>query len=140
MAGPKIDKLELRRLLRHGKLQNKIAQLFGVTTAAISKAKKGLTMKGDHKKFTGKDLCSLNKVVLLVVPSLSPRATWVWTKVSRRILKHFRCNSGFLPVHPQRTYDMYDLSDGKFNPRVFYCTDGHKKARLDTTFFQCFFD
>ena len=57
MAGPKIDKLKLHRLLRHGKLQNEIAQLFGVTKGAISKAK-----KGDHKKFTGKDLCSLNKV------------------------------------------------------------------------------
>lgn len=134
MAGPKIDKLKLRRLLRHGKLQNEIAQLFGVTKGAISTAK-----KGDHKKFTGKDLCSLNKVAPLVVPSLSPRATWAWTKVSRRILKHFRCNSGFLPVHPQRTHDMYDLSDGKFNPRASYCTDGHKKARLDTTFFSMLF-
>jgi hypothetical protein len=46
MAGPKIDKLKLHRLLRHGKLQNKIAQLFRVTKGAISKTKKGLTMNG----------------------------------------------------------------------------------------------
>jgi hypothetical protein len=54
MAGPKIDKLKLHRLLRHGKLQKEIAQLFGATKGAISKAKKGLTMNGRE---VDKDSC-----------------------------------------------------------------------------------
>ena len=44
MPGPKIDRLKLHRLLQQGKLQNEIAQLFGVTKGAISKAKKGLNI------------------------------------------------------------------------------------------------
>jgi len=44
MPGPKIDRLKLHRLLQQGKLQNEIAQLFGVTKGAISKAKKGLSI------------------------------------------------------------------------------------------------
>ena len=44
MPGPKIDKLKLHKLLQQGKQQNEIAQLFGVTKGAISKAVKGLNI------------------------------------------------------------------------------------------------
>jgi predicted transcriptional regulator len=41
---PKIDKVKLSQLLRAGKSQKEIAQLFGVTPGAISKAKKELNI------------------------------------------------------------------------------------------------
>jgi len=42
MARPKIDLHKLDRLLRAGKSQRKLAQVFGVTESAISKARKSL--------------------------------------------------------------------------------------------------
>jgi len=42
MPKPKIDRVKLNQMLRNGKPQNKIAQFFGVTEGAISKAKKEL--------------------------------------------------------------------------------------------------
>jgi ParB-like chromosome segregation protein Spo0J len=44
MPEAKIDKVELSRLLRSGKAQREIAQVFGVTESAISKAKKELNL------------------------------------------------------------------------------------------------
>ena len=44
MPGPKIDKVKLSQLLRSGKAQREIAQVFGVTESAISKAKKELNL------------------------------------------------------------------------------------------------
>jgi transcriptional regulator with XRE-family HTH domain len=41
---PKIDKVKLSQLLRAGKSQKEIAQVFGVTEGAISKAKKELNI------------------------------------------------------------------------------------------------
>ncbi|MGA2109447.1 MAG: hypothetical protein ABSH25_17620 [Syntrophorhabdales bacterium] len=44
MPKPKIDKVKLSQLLRAGKSQKEIAQVFGVTEGAISKAKKELNI------------------------------------------------------------------------------------------------
>ena len=44
MPGPKIDKVKLSQMLRSGKAQREIAQVFGVTESAISKAKKELNV------------------------------------------------------------------------------------------------
>jgi uncharacterized protein YerC len=44
MPGPKIDKVKLSQMLRSGKAQREIAQVFGVTESAISKAKKELNL------------------------------------------------------------------------------------------------
>jgi uncharacterized protein YerC len=44
MPKPKIDRVKLNQMLRNGKPQNKIAQVFGVTEGAISKAKKELNL------------------------------------------------------------------------------------------------
>lgn len=44
MPKPKIDRVKLNQMLRDGKPQRKIAQVFGVTEGAISKAKKELNV------------------------------------------------------------------------------------------------
>lgn len=44
MPAPKIDKIKLNRLLSSGKSQKEVAQVFGVTEGAISKAVKGLNI------------------------------------------------------------------------------------------------
>ena len=44
MPKPKIDKIKLNQLLKSGKSQKEVAQLFGVTAGAISKAKKELNL------------------------------------------------------------------------------------------------
>jgi uncharacterized protein YerC len=44
MPEAKIDKVKLSQLLRSGKAQREIAQVFGVTESAISKAKKELNL------------------------------------------------------------------------------------------------
>ena len=44
MAEAKIDKVKLSQLLRSGKAQREIAQVFGVTESAISKAKTELNV------------------------------------------------------------------------------------------------
>lgn len=44
MPKPKIDRVKLNQMLRDGKPQSKIAQFFGVTEGAISKAKKELNV------------------------------------------------------------------------------------------------
>lgn len=44
MPKPKIDKLKLHRLLSSGKSQKEVAQVFGVSEGAISKAIKGLNI------------------------------------------------------------------------------------------------
>ena len=44
MPKPKIDRVKLNRLLRSGKPQKEVAQVFGVTVAAVSKAKKELNI------------------------------------------------------------------------------------------------
>ena len=44
MPGSKIDKVKLSQMLRSGKAQREIAQVFGVTESAISKAKKELNV------------------------------------------------------------------------------------------------
>jgi len=44
MPKPKIDRVKLNQMLRDGKPQSKIAQVFGVTEGAISKAKKELNV------------------------------------------------------------------------------------------------
>ena len=44
MPEPKIDKIKLNQMLRSGKPQVEIAQVFGVTESAISKAKKELNL------------------------------------------------------------------------------------------------
>lgn len=44
MPGPKIDKVKLSQMLRAGKSQREIAQAFGVTESAVSKAKKALNL------------------------------------------------------------------------------------------------
>lgn len=44
MPKPKIDRLKLNQLLTAGKSQKEVAQLFGVTPSAISKAKKELNI------------------------------------------------------------------------------------------------
>lgn len=44
MPEPKIDKIKLNQMLRSGKPQVEIAQVFGVTESAISKAKKELNV------------------------------------------------------------------------------------------------
>jgi uncharacterized protein YerC len=44
MPKPKIDRVKLNQMLQHGKPQHEIAQLFGVTEGAISKAKKELNV------------------------------------------------------------------------------------------------
>jgi len=44
MPGPKIDKVKLSQLLKSGKAQREIAQVFGVTESAVSKAKKELNL------------------------------------------------------------------------------------------------
>jgi predicted transcriptional regulator len=44
MPKPKIDKVKLSALLRAGKSQKEIAQLFGVSEGAVSKAKKELNI------------------------------------------------------------------------------------------------
>ena len=44
MPGPKIDKVKLSQMLRSGKAQREIAQVFGVTESAVSKAKKELNL------------------------------------------------------------------------------------------------
>ena len=44
MPKPKIDKVKLNHLLRSGKSQREIAQVFDVTEGAISKAKKELNI------------------------------------------------------------------------------------------------
>jgi len=57
MPKPKIDRVKLNQLLKAGKSQREVAQVFGVTEGAISKAKKELnlavvknvTMESAHK-------------------------------------------------------------------------------------------
>lgn len=57
MPKPRIDRVKLNQLLRAGKSQREVAQVFGVTEGAISKAKKELnlavvknvTMESAHK-------------------------------------------------------------------------------------------
>jgi len=44
MPKPKIDRIKLDQLLRSGKSQREVAQVFGVTEGAISKAKKELNV------------------------------------------------------------------------------------------------
>ncbi len=44
MARPKIDRVKLNQLLREGKSQKEVAQVFKVTEAAVSKAKKELNI------------------------------------------------------------------------------------------------
>ena len=44
MPKPKIDKLKLHRMVNSGKSQKAVAQVFGVTEGAVSKAMKGLNM------------------------------------------------------------------------------------------------
>jgi predicted transcriptional regulator len=44
MPKPKIDRVKLNQMLRAGKSQKEVAQVFGVTEAAISKAKKELNI------------------------------------------------------------------------------------------------
>ena len=44
MPKPKIDRVQLNQMLRAGKSQKEIAQVFGVTEGAISKAKKVLNI------------------------------------------------------------------------------------------------
>jgi uncharacterized protein YerC len=44
MPKPKIDRVKLNQMLQRGKPQHEIAQLFGVTEGAISKAKKELNV------------------------------------------------------------------------------------------------
>jgi len=44
MPKPQIDRVKLNRMLRSGKSQREIAQVFGVTEGAISKAKKELNI------------------------------------------------------------------------------------------------
>jgi predicted transcriptional regulator len=44
MAEAKIDKVKLSQMLRSGKAQREIAQVFGVTESAVSKAKKELNL------------------------------------------------------------------------------------------------
>jgi hypothetical protein len=44
MAKPKFDRVKLSHLLRAGKSQKEVAQVFGVSDAAISKAKKELNI------------------------------------------------------------------------------------------------
>lgn len=45
MPKPKIDKVKLNKLLRSGKSQKEIAQIFGVTDGAITKAKQALSVQ-----------------------------------------------------------------------------------------------
>jgi transcriptional regulator with XRE-family HTH domain len=66
---PKIDRVELNRLLRKGKSQREIAQVFGVSEGAISKAKKELNiavvknvaLESAHK-VVGKSLNALSQL------------------------------------------------------------------------------
>ena len=44
MSNSRIDRVQLNQMLRSGKLQKEIAQVFGVTESAISKAKKELNI------------------------------------------------------------------------------------------------
>ena len=44
MTEAKIDKVKLSQMLRSGKAQREIAQVFGVTESAVSKAKKELNL------------------------------------------------------------------------------------------------
>lgn len=44
MPNPKIDRVKLNQMLKRGNLQKEIAQVFGVTESAISKAKKELNI------------------------------------------------------------------------------------------------
>jgi len=44
MPKPKIDRVELNQMLKAGKSQREVAQVFGVTEGAISKAKKELNL------------------------------------------------------------------------------------------------
>ena len=44
MPSSRIDRVKLNQMLRSGKSQRKIAQVFGVTESAISKAKKELNV------------------------------------------------------------------------------------------------
>jgi uncharacterized protein YerC len=44
MSEAKIDKVKLSQMLRSGKAQREIAQVFGVTESAVSKAKKELNL------------------------------------------------------------------------------------------------
>ena len=44
MSEAKIDKIKLSQMLRSGKAQREIAQVFGVTESAVSKAKKELNL------------------------------------------------------------------------------------------------
>ena len=44
MPKPKIDRVKLNRMLSTGKTQREVAQVFGVTESAISKAKKELNI------------------------------------------------------------------------------------------------
>lgn len=44
MPSPKIDRVKLNQMLKRGKSQKEIAQVFGVTESAISKAKKELSI------------------------------------------------------------------------------------------------
>ncbi len=41
---PKIDKLKLHKMLQNGKSQKEVAQVFGVSEGAVSKAVKGCTL------------------------------------------------------------------------------------------------
>ena len=45
MPKPKIDKVKLNKLLRSGKSQKEIAQVFGVSEGAVSKAKQALSVQ-----------------------------------------------------------------------------------------------
>ena len=44
MPKPKIDRVKLSQLLKQGKTQREVAQVFGVSEGAISKAKKELNI------------------------------------------------------------------------------------------------
>ena len=69
MPKPKIDRVKLNQLLKEGKTQREVAQVFGVTEGAISKAKKELNINvvksvalEDAHKVVGKNLDAIGQL------------------------------------------------------------------------------
>jgi len=106
MPKPKIDRIKLNRMLNAGKSQREVAQVFGVTEGAISKAKKELkisviknvALENAHR-VVGKSLDSVSQL-----QQINGHATWLlnhlikWIKGDKAAIQILERNTRMVNV------------------------------------------